>query len=1038
MGRAHGLAIALLMAVLDGAVTAQQAEPVFCVDFDEGPIGRAADGKPVQPLRAEGLTFVAGLTGQALRADAGMLVYPAAVVPKDAGTLELWASPLESGAGSGWYFFCGDAAEWGPEGVPRLWMYEGSPRLDVDGGGRLLAAGLPRGMSYGPGSWHQFAGTWDRRGNVALYMDGRLLGTRHVKPWEPAQRKGFMVGAGMHIDRPVPLYANALLDRVRIYDTVLPPEVIAAHYRDMGLSTLSVYFERSLFIRPPSDLPLVVENVGAGAWDGRIRWRSGERTGQVRLSVGPGERAEVKAMNALAPDTVGEFALRASWAEGLRGMTSRSDTLVGYVPPPLGPPPATAPEWRLVREVDCVQEPPVSEVGESRVVEGPAGAYREAGARCYDRFAYVFELSGRDRLLRLTVEHPDDAKRCTMLSHSIPDFQPTGVAGSEQQILGHGILSGGLLPLTNRMIARQYVFTCPSDRIGILVETGTTGQPAAAATLRLEEADGTYGPAARPPALGAADHRHAGLYWEDPVIAQDFGWTGTAYPRWDKVLGRAMDYLAWTGQDLLVYPTVWYFGPIYRSRFEPGTWPSGGRHHPPDYPRLVALRCAERGIQFVPTFTIWRLPSLAEWIRSKEEVIAGTPSVNTVNRDGEVLTETNWGSPPLLNAQHPRVQKAILDLIDEQVALCGDLPSFAGVGFALWPSSPMQVGARLVTSYDDWTLGAFARHIGEAPPDAPTDADRFKQRSEWILGDEARREKWVRWRCEEMTRFYAEAARHVAAAGPEAKLRLMIQQPYPQDEDPARQLLEQGLDLSALSRNPQIIIDRWMNQTAHRSGEKDGKDPATIVYDQVELTPEFQKPFMGWPRMSATIHQQYFESHAVFWDKAAPKLQFPAPWTQEGTGRCSQPTPWGRHFLRHHARSVFLYDAQWIAIGGFCLGTMGAEDEVRDFARAFEALPAAPFDDVGCTGPVVVRTAMAEGARWVYAVNITDHEAALSLKARSRQPRDAVSGRRVRCAGGVLDAILLPYELRVWRMEPEASVALNQPQAEAETQDEVL
>jgi hypothetical protein len=1012
---------------------AAEAPPVFSLDFDGTIVAHAADGSEIRPLEADHVAFAPGLTGQALQADAARLVYPASVVPGETGTLEIWASPLQAGLGKGWYFLSGDATEWGPDGVPRLWMYEGSPRFDMDGGDRLISAPLPRGVTWAVGSWHQFVGTWDHSGKVELYLDGRLLVRKSVAPWRVPTRKGFTIGCGRTFGSEGSLPANALVDRVRMYDRVLPADDIRAHFLQMGIPQLTVRLEHSLFTTTLSGIPVTVENAGGGDWRGNVYWSCGTRSGNMPVAgLKPGQSVQVVAQSPVAVGATGQIALDLHWQEGLGGKTARSDALAAYIPPPPSALETKAPQWTLVRTVNCADEPPVTEVGKSAAADGPAGRCREAGAACYDRFAYVFKLSGAGRLLRLTVEHPDDKKRCTMISYSIPKFQSSGIAGSEQQVLGHGILSGGIVPLTNGIVSRQFVFPCAADQIGIIIETGTSGQPAAACTLRLEEADARYGPAATGPALGARNHRYAGLYWEDPVIAQDFGWTGTDYTQWDQTLSRAMDYLTWTGQDLLVYPTVWYFGPIYQSRVEPGTWPSGGRYHPAEYPRLIAQRCSQRGIKFVPTYTIWRLPSLAEWIRSPEEVIAGTPSVNTVTRDGKVLTETNWGSPPLLNAQHPRVQQALLDLIDEHVAMCGDQPSFAGVGFALWPSSPMQAGAKLVTSFDDWSLGEFARSTGAKLPGDPKSPERFKRRADWILGDPARKAAWIRWRCDCMTRFYAEAARHLAAAGPEAKLRLMIQEPYPErGGDPAQELREQGLDLPALAKNPQIVLDRWLNQTAHRSSEKDGDDPAKIYYDQAELTPHFQKPFSGLPRSSATVHQQYFESHAVLGNPNAPKLHFPPPWEIEAYGRACQPVPWGRHFLRHWARSLFLFDAQWLSIGGFSLGTEGAEPEVSEFVRAFKALPQVPFSDVGCTGAVVVRGALAEGFRWVYAVNITNHDAPLALHVAGGTLQDCATGEAAGNAGQ-LNTSLRPYDLRVWRVPASAVVTLAQPSAEPE------
>ncbi len=527
-----------------GLSAAEHIRPVFQADFESTATATAADGTRIEPLKAEAVSFAEGVSGRALDATTSLVIYPGRVVPGERGTLEIWLAPLAAGTGKGWYFFSGDASEWGPDGVPRLWMYEGNPRFDVDGGGRLISAALPPGVLWAPGSWHQFVGTWDCKGKVELYVDGRLLVEKAVPAWKPADREGFSIGSGRHIDNHRVLFGNVLIDRVRIYDRVLPAESIRARFLEMGISAIALTLPQTLLDRSADDVRLIVENVGGATWKGRFSWSGGKRSGTIAAGVEPGQSSEVVVRGAFDPDLTGELKLDVKWREGIRQSTQRREELALYVAPPLGPPPTQAPVWRLVRRVNCAKEAPVSEVGTSSVVDGPAGRYREAGPQCYDRFAYVFALSGRDRLLQLTVEHPDDAKRCTMLSHSIPDFQPNWVGGTEQQVLGHGILSGGFIPLTGKPVVRQYVFPCPSDRVAIIVETGTTGQNAAAITLTLEEAEPAYGPPCPPPALGAKDHRHAGLYWEDPVIGQNFGWTGREYARWDTSLCRAMDYLA--------------------------------------------------------------------------------------------------------------------------------------------------------------------------------------------------------------------------------------------------------------------------------------------------------------------------------------------------------------------------------------------------------------------------------------------------------------------------------------------------------------
>jgi hypothetical protein len=818
------------------------------------------------------------------------------------------------------------------------------------------------------------------------------------------------------------LTAHALIDDVRIYDQMLTAEEIDTMYRASGMGGLKFSLLRTVQLPPVAGLSIEVTNGSDRGWQGAVSWACGQRQGEFELDLASGERTEMELTEAIPDSTRGAVDVALKWQEGIQTPRQCRRELTAYIPAGIGAPPDESPDWKMLARVNCAEQAPIAQVGQSHVVEGPAGRYREGGLERYDRFAYVFELSAARRMVRLTVEHPDDKTRSTSFSISTPQWQPSAVASTERQVLGNGLLSGGHFTLTNRMERRQYVLPMMYKQFAIIVETGVSGEPAAVASLTVEEAKlDSYGPGCPLPALQAGQHRRMGLYWEDPVIGQDFGWTGIDYTHWDDTLKRALDYMAWSGQDLLAYPTLWYDGPVYGSKTQPGTWPYGGRHHPADYPRLVAARCSERDIKFIPTFTIWRLPSLDGLIANSEQAAAGRPMVNTVTRDGKVLTSTNWGSPPLLNAQHPKVQEALLALVDEHVAMCGDQPSFAGIEFALWPSSPMQAAAKLFTSYDDWTVLSFARHVGQVPPGEPSSAERFKQRADWILNDSSRRAQWVRWRCETMTEFYNEVARHLARVGPHCKLRLVVLQPGPDaDVDPAQALLEQGLDLEALSRNPQIVIARHTNQTACRCERCDDPD-----WDAVELTRWFQEPFYGLPRTSATIHQQYFESHYVLTSSDIPKLQLPDPWQTEGWGRCCQPVPAGRNFLRHPALDVYLFDAQWLAIGGFNLGTLGFEPEVRAFASAFRALPQKAFTDMGCTGSVVVRGAQAEGYQWIYAINITDRDARLSLGIEDGKLAEVVSGEPVTTAQGRATFALRPYELRAWRTSPQAQVAVR-------------
>jgi hypothetical protein len=228
----HRLAASLLV----GAAALAAPAPMFQASFDGSVEGRGADGKASAPIRAENVTFADGLKGKALVADGARLIFPHSVIPADRGTVEIVASPLAKGTGEAWMFLCGDAAKWGPVGVPRLWRWNGQPRFDMDSGTMAIYKGTPSWFDWSVGTWHVFTGTWDRTtGHVAFYLDGRLVGSRTVPPWEPEASSGFAIGSSVHIGDKGVDYAHALIDSVAVFDEPLSATQIQLRFRNLGL-----------------------------------------------------------------------------------------------------------------------------------------------------------------------------------------------------------------------------------------------------------------------------------------------------------------------------------------------------------------------------------------------------------------------------------------------------------------------------------------------------------------------------------------------------------------------------------------------------------------------------------------------------------------------------------------------------------------------------------------------------------------------------------------------------------------------------------
>ncbi len=113
--------------------------------------------------------------------------------------------------------------------------------------------------------------------------------------------------------------------------------------------------------------------------------------------------------------------------------------------------------------------------------------------------------------------------------------------------------------------------------------------------------------------------------------------------------------------------------------------------------------------------------------------------------------------------------------------------------------------------------------------------------------------------------------------------------------------------------------------------------------------------------------------------------------------------------------------------GGFLIGTHGAEEFLAEFARAYRALPAVPFDDLP-TGSDTLRVRLRawEGDTWVYALNVSPEPVSVTLAVDGAQThaRDLSTGLPHPLSDGALTLALEPFQLRSFRFDGEAHLSL--------------
>ncbi len=221
-------ALMLLGCLPAATVGLAQTAPVITISFDKdfngataaGPLVGTPDGKP---------ELAPGKFGQALKSGppTGYVNYPADLLQREAGTVEMWVCPLDWTPAEELFHVFFDV-----RGEGALYLYK------YYQGTNLLMLACPHGngpyaesragLNWQPGEWHHIAGTWSVDG-VRVYVDGRspmpvpMGGELPIKLGTT-----FRIGDHpWHIERTT----SSLVDEVRVYDRALSPAHIAAHAR---------------------------------------------------------------------------------------------------------------------------------------------------------------------------------------------------------------------------------------------------------------------------------------------------------------------------------------------------------------------------------------------------------------------------------------------------------------------------------------------------------------------------------------------------------------------------------------------------------------------------------------------------------------------------------------------------------------------------------------------------------------------------------------------------------------------------------------
>lgn len=534
-----------------------------------------------------------------------------------------------------------------------------------------------------------------------------------------------------------------------------------------------------------------------------------------------------------------------------------------------------APNGRLIRQFDCTQDYSPEEYLEhqpTRVMESPAGRYREASDKMRCRFAYRFRIEKVGHPHMVVLRYPDDKRR---------NF---GVSDGMTYDMNMAIYTGWEYPLSNTMHeARMFFFPRWND-CAIQITTWGNGEPAAAASIEVWELAGAP-PLDIPGDPGDGSRRVLGSQWEDPCgYAMAEG--AMDHKQWsDHVLA----YARHTGQNVIQPIMCWYYGPQFPSKtnYSDNTnlmatpdhklWARSSQK-PADWWPYLLEQAGKEGVGIVGALSLIRLSSLFEGMNiDLKSIQAGADTYNNMLANNQVQSAIGdwtgdynaimmgerfkqikaegkgkfwrsvpqpWGETwnplnhagPMFNPLHPATQAKVLAFIQEILDRYAKYPAFHGISLNVFIGSVIWFGS-IHAGYDDYTVGLFEKETGiKVRPLAgaeaidPKDPERFARRYEFLAF--IARPAWIAWRCKKVTEWIGKIRDRLTAARPDLRLTITCWQEtiltfllgplsaalQAGARPSLRQLLlEGGLDLERLADEPALEIDLQLGDARDRA-----------------------------------------------------------------------------------------------------------------------------------------------------------------------------------------------------------------------------
>lgn len=662
-------------------------------------------------------------------------------------------------------------------------------------------------------------------------------------------------------------------------------------------------------------------------------------------------------------------------------------------------------------------------VGACRMGELDGQPYLEGGSRAIDRFAIRFSLPTNRPLYLIDIAYPDDKFRMMDLVVQSAKDDRTKIYGTDGDYsFAQGLATGGEFANTMKMRHhRSLYWSGRSEDLALIAMAWRADAPAAIAEVRIYEVTDGALPVTdvHVPAGGDPMGRQFGQFWEDPNATGALRFNMATPESFSEQIDRYAAVMRYCGQNVLTYPGGWYWGLIHATN-DPR--PDTRADH---FLEGYYAKFAREGLFVMPSIEFIFVCNPPDIEPTSASVTNGSLHATPypIQSTGLPAQRFSHSLPPVANFFHPETQREIESMFRALVREGAAYRSFKGVSLQLYRDSALWWGD-ITSGYNDYCIDAFERDTGIRVPVDRRDPLRGKAYAAWLMAN--CRARWVAWRCETFTAFYARMAKILTDARPDLRLwfiaaprfdavaELADNPDYFSEDFASRSLKDAGFDGERLAA---AIPNAILGVTVHPQRQRKR-------WNWLD-TPEKRARFIGLPAGEGYYReiQKCAFPHVIcrdeFMELGVPNRPTDAPdtlsggWLKEIAWRCSTINAPGADAMRYFAVPLRFGDVLGFTRGGFLVCDYGYEPLEARFAQAFRALPDVKMADAPCTSDaptfVRVRTAEHEGRLWFYAVNTEAKRATVSFQT-PVAVRDTVSGRRYE--KGTVTLTLEPYELR--------------------------